>query len=95
VRYPVSVPVFFSWKKRGDAVFCSEGITRDISLRGAYVHSAICPSVDTVIEMEIPLLRSLPGPNLLIVGKVRIERVESSLKKKGDRGFSAVGSGFV
>jgi hypothetical protein len=74
---------------------CSEGITRDISLRGAYVHSAICPSVDTVIEMEIPLSRSLAGPNLLIVGNVRIERVESSLRKKRDTGFSAVGSGSV
>jgi hypothetical protein len=38
--------------------------------------------VDTVIEMEIPPPRSLPGPNLLSVGKVRIERVESSLKKE-------------
>lgn len=95
VRYPVRVPVFFSWKKLGGAVFRSQGITRDISLRGAYVHSAICPSVDTVIEMEIPLPRSLPGPNLLILGKVRIKRVESSLKKKRDRGFSVVGSGFV
>ena len=50
--------------------------------------------MDTVIEMEIPMPRSLPGPNLLIVGKVRIERVESSLKKKRDRGFSAVGTGL-
>ena len=95
VRYPVSVPVFFSWKMSGGAVFRSEGITRDISLRGAYVHSAICPPVDSVIEMEIPLPRSQPGPNLLIVGKARIQRVESSLKKKRDRGFSAAGSGFV
>jgi hypothetical protein len=32
--------------------------------------------------MEIPPPRSLPGPNLVIVGKVRIERVERSLKKE-------------
>jgi PilZ domain-containing protein len=95
VRYEVRVPVFFSWKRRGGAVFRSEGITRDISLRGAYVLSAICPPVDTFIEMEILLPRPLPAPNLLIVGKVRIQRVESSLTKKRDRGFSAVGSGFV
>ena|SRR5579863_4611967 len=95
VRYPVRVPAFFNWKKSGGAVFRGEGITRDISLRGAYVHSAICPSMDTVIELEIPLPRSQPGPNLLIVGKARIQRVECSLKKKRDRGFSAVGSAFV
>lgn len=32
VRYPVSNPVFFSCRKRGDAVFSGEGITRAISL---------------------------------------------------------------
>jgi hypothetical protein len=95
VRYPVRVPVFFCWKKRGGAVFRSEGITRDISLRGAYVLSAMCPPVDTFIEIEIPLPMPLPAPKLLIVGKLRIQRLESSLKKKRDRGFSAVGSGFV
>lgn len=95
VRYHVRVPVLFTWKKRGGAVFRCEGITRDISLRGAYVLSAICPPVDTFIEIRIILPRTLLAPNLLIAGKLRIQRVESSRKKKKSTGFSAVGSGFV
>jgi hypothetical protein len=95
VRYPVRLPVFFSWKKRGSAVIACEGITRDISLRGAYVLSANCLPVDTVIEMEILLPRSLRKPNLLIVGKVRIQRVERASRKKLGTGFSAVASGFA
>ena len=95
VRYPVRLPVFFSWKKRGSAVVPCEGITRDISLRGAYVLSAICPPVATVIEMEILLPRSLRKPNLLIVDKVRILRVERASRKKLGTGFSAVATGFA
>jgi hypothetical protein len=97
VRYPVRLPVFFSWKKRGNAVAVVpyEGITRDISLRGGYVFSAICLPVDTVIEMEILLPRSLRKPNLLIVGTVRIQRVERAARKKPGTGFSAVASGFA
>ncbi len=95
VRYPVRLPVFFSWKKRGSAVVPCEGITRDISLRGAYVLSAIYPPVATVIEMEILLPRSLRAANLLIVGKVRIQRVERASRKKLGSGFSAVATGFA
>jgi hypothetical protein len=95
VRYPLRLPVFFSWKKRGSAVVACEGITRDISLRGAYVLSAICLPVETVIEMEILLPRSLRKPNLLIVGKVRIQRVERASRKKLGTRFSAVASGFA
>jgi hypothetical protein len=97
VRYPVRLPVLFSWKKRGNAVAVVpyEGITRDISLRGGYVFSEICLPVDTVIEMEILLPRSLRKPNLLIVGTVRIQRVERASRKKPGTGFSAVASGFA
>ena len=94
VRYPLRLPVFFSWKKRGSVVPC-EGVTRDISLRGAYVLSAFCPPVATVIEMEILLPRSLRAANLLIVGNVRIQRVERASRKKLGTGFSAVASGFA
>jgi hypothetical protein len=92
VRYPFRLPVFFSWKKRGSAVVPCEGVTRDISLRGAYVLSAFCPPVATVIEMEILLPRSLRAANLLIVGKVRIQRVERASRKKLGTGFAAVAS---
>jgi hypothetical protein len=92
VRYPLRLPVFFSWKKRGSAVVPCESVTRDISLRGAYVLSAFCPPVATVIEMEILLPRSLRAANLLIVGKVRIQRVERASRKKLGTGFAAVAS---
>lgn len=95
VRYPVRVPVFFSWRTRGSAVVRCEGITRDVSLRGAYLRSATCPPVGAVIEMEIHLPGSLRAPNLLIVGNVQIQRVERASRKKLRTGLSAVASGFA
>jgi hypothetical protein len=95
VRYPVRLPVFFSWKKRGSAVVPCDGITRDIGLRGACVLSAICPPIATVIDMEILLPRSLRAANLLIVDKVRILRVERASRKKLGTGLSAVATGFA
>lgn len=87
--------MFFSWKKRGGIFFRGEGITRNVSLRGAFVLTPICPPVDASVEIEIALPRPQPAPSLVIVGKLRVQRVEGSPTKKRGRGFSAAGSGFV
>jgi PilZ domain len=95
IRYPVGAAVFFSWRKGERSSFRSEGMTRDISLRGAYVSSATCPPVDTVVEMEIFLPQPLPRPSLLVVGRLRTRRIENLPKGLKGIGFAAVGRGFV
>jgi PilZ domain len=95
VRYPVGARVSFTWRIRGTP-FRAEGTAQDISLRGAYVVSEVCPPLGAIVQMKIFLPRPSPtAPGLLIVGKLRMQRVESSLGGKRRMGFSVVGKGFA
>ena len=95
MRYPVGAPAFFTWARGGGIFFRGEGTTRDVSLQSVYVFSNTCPPVDAIVEMKIVLPRSLPAPGLSIVGRLRTQRVEISLRGKRKMGFSAVGKGFA
>jgi hypothetical protein len=63
VRYPLEVPVVFRWMERGQARE-SQGLSRDVSVRGAFVLSRECPpcGARVVVSMNFPAtLRARAG----------------------------------
>ena len=63
VRYPLEVPVVFRWMERGQARE-SHGLTRDVSVRAAFVLANECPPCGSrvAIRMNFPAtLRARAG----------------------------------
>jgi hypothetical protein len=74
VRYRLSAAAVFVWDGPHDGRLHGEGLTRDISVAGAFVFTRTCPPVGAILELEIFL-----AP--------RVIRVEHS---DGAEGFAAV-----
>jgi hypothetical protein len=84
------------WEKSGGRPFKGEGVTRDISLKGAYILSATCPPVKATVHVEILLPQiSIGVPSARITAKMRTQRVDRVLSGQREKGFSIVGKGFV
>ncbi len=94
-RYRVGAPVLFYWKnQRGDR-FQGKGITRDISVVGAYVLSTTCPPANLPVDVEI-ILPPLDGASeRRIQAKTRVLRVENEVTGRPRRGFSVISDGFT
>lgn len=52
VRYPLSLRAVYRWRDRGLSRQ-AEGVTRDVSARGAYVVSADCPPEGSKVEIRL------------------------------------------
>ena len=52
-RYALRVGVTFSWKDTNGSMSRGQGLTRDISLRGAYIYSTTCPELETAMRLSI------------------------------------------
>jgi hypothetical protein len=91
VRYPVEVPVIFSWKDQKGVRHQQRGSTRDISPGGMYLFSSTSPPVGAEIGLDAllpPLSVHAPHWRMLAHGRVvRVERPQSGGKPGG---FAAV-----
>ena len=74
-RYSRIFAVMLSWT--GKKPMFSEGLTRDISAAGAFMHLNRCPAAGTVVHYEVflPAVHR-KGPNVRIAGSGQIVRVE-------------------
>lgn len=52
VRYPLEIPVVFRWIEQG-LIRESEGRTRDVSVRGAFVLADDCPPCRARVEIKM------------------------------------------
>ncbi len=89
LRYRIRAPVVFSWEGvRGDRLQ-GEGLTRDISLSGAFLFSPTCPPVEETIRLDIFLsrLNSNTSP-VQIRADARVVRVEHCLPESWQSGFA-------
>jgi len=95
LRYRLDAPAFFSWESAEHKRLQAEGITRDISVFGAFIVTATCPPVDIPIQVEV-VLPSLNGlkPVVRVSGAARVLRVEHSSKGAGENGFAVVSEDF-
>ena len=87
-RYQLSAPVLFLWERSDGKLQESEGVTRDISMRGIFVLTARVPEVGAYIELDA----YLPAANgrektVKLHGEGRVLRVEAQGARR--MGFTA------
>lgn len=89
IRYEIAAKTNFWWTDQHGAARQSEGITRDLSTRGAFVVAAVCPSAGSHIEVRINISNSAAnrsGADLHAKGIVL--RVERAMGDRRENGFS-------
>jgi hypothetical protein len=95
VRYRLGAPVVFSWRGQGPVRLQGEGITRDISARGAFILTPTSPPAEVMVMMEIflPPLRDA-GQSVRLVTEGRVIRIEHPAAETAQDGFAVVSEGF-
>ncbi len=96
LRYRVCAPAVFSWESARGNRFQGEGLTRDISLSGAFLFSPTCPPVDEPIQLDIflSLLDGSPS-RVQIQAQACVVRVEHCcLPDSGESGFAVSTADF-
>ena len=91
IRYRLDSQALFTWASVDHKRLRGEGITRDLSVFGAFILAATCPPLQTAIQMEI-VLPSLSGMKtaLRIKGMAWVVRVEHPSGCIGENGFAVV-----
>jgi hypothetical protein len=91
IRYRLDAPAVFSWEGVRQGRFQGEGITRDISVQGAFILSATLPPADCSIHVDL-LLPSLAGMSaaMRITGRARVTRIVRSSGDSWIHGFAVV-----
>ena len=91
IRYRLDAPAVFSWEGLNQRLFHGEGITRDISVQGAYILTTTMPPADCPLHVDI-LLPSLTGmtSTMRINGKARVVRIEHPESRARVHGFAIV-----
>jgi PilZ domain len=94
VRYRLSADAVFAWEGAKDARLLGDGITRDISITGAFVFTTTSPPVGTIVRLDI-FLSSSQGRGLEKTVRIETEaeviRVEHLATAEG---FAAVSRDF-
>jgi hypothetical protein len=60
IRYRLDAPALFYWESAQHKRLRGEGVTRDISVFGAFILTPTCPPIDVPIQVEV-VLPSLTG----------------------------------
>ena len=91
IRYRLDAPAVFSWAGAYGRRFQGEGLTRDISVQGAFILSATLPPPDCPVQVDL-LLPHLAGMNsaVRITGLARVTRVEHPSADAWIHGFAVV-----
>jgi hypothetical protein len=91
IRYRLDAPAVFSWEGARHRRFQGEGVTRDISVQGAFILTATTPPPDCPVQVDL-LLPSVTGvvTSMRITGKARVIRLEHPPKETWIRGFAVV-----
>jgi len=73
IRYRLDAPAIFTWENFQNKRLQGEGITRDISLLGAFILTPTCPPNLTSIQVELAL-PSMTGisADIRILGEARV-----------------------
>jgi hypothetical protein len=94
VRYRLSADAVFAWEGPQRGRLLGEGVTRDISLAGAFIFTRTCPPVGARLDLDI-FLSPAPGSagrTVRIKTEAKVIRVEHSGAAEG---FAAVSHDFT
>jgi len=94
IRYRMNASVLFRWSGPDHGQYQGEGVTRDMSVVGAFVVTSTCPPPNSAIQMEVYLPLSDGGSRALMKSEMTVLRVEHDIAGNKQSGFSAVGKGF-
>lgn len=96
-RYRLATRVAFTWQETEGNRLKGAGITRDISVGGAFIFSAACPAVDSAVRLNIFLPPSHKGATSIIriATEGRVLRVEFPLEGEGASGFAVASKGYM
>jgi hypothetical protein len=95
IRYRLNAPVIFRWKGPDKERFQGEGVTRDMSITGAFIVTATCPPPNAVVKMEVLLPLSDGASKAQMRADMTVLRVDHDTAGNSRSGFSAVGRGFL
>jgi hypothetical protein len=93
VRYRLSADAIFAWEGPERSRLVAEGVTRDISVAGAFIFTRTCPPLGTSVDLEI-ILSPAPesGRNAVrIKTEAKVIRVEHAEVE----GFAATSQDFT
>ena len=93
-RYRLEVPVIFCWKDARKIRQEEVGLTRDLSIGGAFVAATTPPPLDANIklkEFRLPVGQAFP---MRMFGRGRVVRVEPA-RGSLPAGFAVAGGGIV
>lgn len=95
IRYRLGTLAVFTWEGANRRRFKGEGMTRDISVLGAYILTATSPPADCVVRLDL-MLPQLAGSKtaMRIIGDARVIRVEHCSGNDGMNGFAVVADDF-
>jgi hypothetical protein len=93
IRYRLSADAVFGWEGAQNNRLQGKGITRDISLAGAFIYTPTCPPVGATVELDVFLSppTGAPGKTVRIRTEATVIRVEHSAPSEG---FAAVSQDF-
>lgn len=87
-RFPIRASVVFTWQGAGGPLR-GEGVTRDISRTGVYVHTPTSPPLAVAVQMEIFLPPIEPqGKAMKVLSEGPVIRVEQPLPNEAQGGFA-------
>lgn len=96
LRYRLAASAVFRWESPGGGLVQGQGITRDISVKGAFILTANCPPAGIVLSVEIFLPQLRNGGHLMrMVSEVQVVRVEHPVLGESQDGFAVVGDDFA
>ena len=96
MRYPVQAPVHFWWKGEAGDRRRGEGLSRDISVTGAFIFASDCPPIGTEIGIRIFLV-AVPEitKGLCVETHGRVLRVEQITGGELGSGFAVLTRGSM
>jgi hypothetical protein len=77
-RYGLEVPVIFSWKNGRRALQQDIGLTRDLSVAGAFIFTTALPPSGATLRFKAFLPPSSATTPVLLHGRGQVVRVEPS-----------------
>jgi len=95
IRYRMNASVIFRWSGPEGGHYQGEGVTRDMSVTGAFVSTPMCPPPNAQVHMEVFLRLSDGASKALMKADMMVMRVEHDIAGYKRSGFSAVGKGFL
>lgn len=96
LRYQLAAPVVFKWESATGGVLQGDGVTRDISVSGAFILTASPPPPGITLSVEIFLGHyQSSGHSMRMITEGRVVRVEHPVLGESRHGFAVAGEGFA